>query len=225
MRAPAADQHRRQQRVQDHRQHLHHHGRPHDARATQRRAHRHERELQRQPRGVPVEIGGAGRDHVRVGRDRAHVGAARHEARDQREHTADRRQQHRLVEHQVRFRLVLATDRVRDQRHRADAEHLRQREDHEARGSRAADARDRCIPEPRHEVQVHQQVQGLEQHADRDRQRHRHQRARHGALRQIFHRVPPNHPHRSRLSDSPRRCRCRFPRCMLACLPPLSHCS
>ena len=96
-----------------------------------------------------------------------------------------------MVEHQVGFGLVLAPDRMRDQRHGADAQHLRQREDHEAYGAGGADAGDGGLPEPRDKVQIHQEVQGLEQHADRDRHRHRDQQPCNGPLRQILHASPP----------------------------------
>ena len=87
-----------------------------------------------------VEVGDAGGGRGRIGGHRAQVGAAEEKPASQRQHATDRRQQHRLVEDEIGSRLVLATDGVRDQRHRADAEHLRQREDHEGRRCR------RCSP-------------------------------------------------------------------------------
>ncbi len=44
------------------------------------------------------------------------------------------------------------------------------------------------VPEPADEIEVDQEVQRLEDHADRDRRCHGEHLPRNGALRQVFHR-------------------------------------
>ena len=100
---------------------------------------------------------------------------------------ADDRERHRLVEDEIGVVRVLAADRLRDERHRADAERLGQRHDDEHRDARGADARERRIAELRDEVQVDQEIERLRQHAGRDRRGHGNEMARYRALGQVAH--------------------------------------
>ena len=93
----------------------------------------------------------------------------------------------RLVEDQVGARLVLAADRLRDQRHGADAQHLRQRHDQKGGIAGRADAGDGRIAQAADEVQVDQEIQRLEDHAGRDRRSQAHQVAIDRTVAQVTH--------------------------------------
>ena len=71
----------------------------------------------------------------------------------------------------------------------ADAEHLGECQDHEAHGARGAHPRDRRTPEARDEVQVDEEIQRLENHADGDRHRHCHEQPGDRPLSEVFHGV------------------------------------
>ncbi len=184
---PAADQHRREHGIDQHGRDLHDHRRLHHAGAAQPRHHHHVDVLQREPRQEPVQVGRAGRHGRGVGPDQLHVPAGRSVSRDERRGRADRAERHRLVEDEIRVGRVLAPDRLRDERHRADAERLREGHDDEHRDAGGADARKRGVAELRDEIEIDQQVQGLRQHAGGDRHRHRQQVAGDRALGQVAH--------------------------------------
>jgi hypothetical protein len=75
---------------------------------------------------------------------------------------------------------------MRDQRHGADAEHLRQRHHQHHRVAAGADAGHRSAPMRDTEIQVDQEVQRLHQHADRDRRGHGDDQAADRALVRSF---------------------------------------
>ena len=186
-RAPAADQHRREHHVDDDGEHLHRHGRLDDAGAAQRRGHRHQRELQRQSRQVPAQVGDAGSAGGRVRTQAA--GKVRGEWITE-QHAGQQAGdgQHRgLVEDQVGARLVLAAHGLRDQRHGADAQHLGQRHHQEGGVAGRADAGDGRVAQAADEVQVDQEIQGLEDHAGRDRRGQAHQVAIDRTVAQVTH--------------------------------------
>ncbi len=72
-RSPAGDEHGGEQRIQQDRERLHDHRRLDDARAAQRGAQRHERELQREARNEPAQVRGSGGRRGLVGAEHAHV--------------------------------------------------------------------------------------------------------------------------------------------------------
>jgi hypothetical protein len=79
---------------------------------------------------------------------------------------------------------------MRDQRHRADAEHLHQGVDEEAGIAGRRDAGDGGIAEARHEIEVDQLADHDRDHADHDRRRHGQDMSHDGAVRQVFHVIP-----------------------------------
>jgi hypothetical protein len=121
-----------------------------------------------------------------VGRDRGDIGARERIAAEQRRERARDREQHRLIEHEIRVGLIAAADRLCDQRHRADAEHLRQRHDDEHQRTGRADAGDGRVAELRDEVEIDEEIQRLKDHAGRHRRGHREDVADDRALSQIL---------------------------------------
>jgi hypothetical protein len=152
--APSSDQHRRQYRVQNHGDHLHDHRRLNDSRAAQRGTHGDQRELQRETRQEPVHILHTGAHRRSIGTQCVHVRYCQRIAKQQRDQGTRCRQQQTLIENQRRVRLVLASHRVRDEGHRAHAEHLGQREHDEHHIARGADAGDGRIAQMSDEIEV-----------------------------------------------------------------------
>jgi hypothetical protein len=156
----------------------------------QRGRHHLRDELQRQRRHEPEKIGGAGIDGGLIGGNRAHIRARQRKAAEQRQQPEQHRQNDRLVEHQIGVVAILAAHGMRDQRHRADAEHLHQRVDEESSVAGRSDAGHGRIAEPGHEVQVDQLADHDRDHADHDRWRHVQDMAHDGAARQVLHLIP-----------------------------------
>jgi hypothetical protein len=129
------------------------------------RAHHQRDELQRQRRHEPDEIGGARLDYGIVGGNRPHVAARQHASRDQRQQGACRRQAQRLIEYQIGIGPVLASHRLRNQGHGADAQNLRQRVDQEAGIAGGADACDSRVTQVRNKIQIDQPAQHHHDHA------------------------------------------------------------
>jgi len=76
---------------------------------------------------------------------------------------------------------------MRHQRHGADAEHLRKREHDEHRGAGRADTGERRVAQLRDEVEVHDVIQRLQEHARGDRRRHADQLPVDRAVREVLH--------------------------------------
>jgi hypothetical protein len=108
---------------------------------------------------------------------------------EQRQDAAQHRDQQRLIEDEVRVRLVFAADRVRDQRDRADTEHLCHGHDDEHRVAGCTDASNGCVAEPRDEIEVDEEVKRLEDHSRRHRHRHGDEMARDRSLGKILHKA------------------------------------
>ncbi len=187
VRAPAGDEDRRQDDVEAHGRDLHHHARLGDAGAAQHRADHREHELQREAGQRPQDERHAGLRDGRVGGHTPHVRRRQAHAEDDRRGHAGQAQQHGLPEHAARAGLVLGAQRVRHQRHGADAQHLRQR-DHEQRDvAGRRDAGDGFLADAGHEIQVDHEVHRLHQHADGDGDRHGDEVAPDGALGEVAH--------------------------------------
>ena len=93
-----------------------------------------------------------------------------------------------LVEDEVRVVPVLPPTRLSNERHRSCTQNLgdgHHQELHITRGSHSGDGR---IADLGHEVEVDQHVEGLKDHAHRDRHGHPHDVARDGALGHVLHR-------------------------------------
>lgn len=190
-RAQARDQNRRQRDVDGHRKRLHQHRGTHDAGSAQRGSHHLARELQRERRHEPQQIRGPRLDRGFVRGDRMHVGARQRRACDQGQQSEQHRQHDRLIEDQIGIRPILASHGMRDQRHRADAEHLHQRVDEKAGIAGRRHARDRGIAQARDEVQIDQLAKHDRDHTDHDRRCHAQNVLRDGAVGQVFHFTHP----------------------------------
>jgi hypothetical protein len=92
-----------------------------------------------------------------------------------------------MVEYEVGLGLILAPGRVRDERHRADTQDLRQRHHDERNGAGRTDTGNCRIPQPRDEIQVDQVIECLEHHSGDDGDGHRHQMTGDRALSQVLH--------------------------------------
>ena len=185
--APAGDEDGREHHVDHQRDGLDQHRGLYDARATQRRYHRDRGELQGEARQEPVKIGFAGARRRCIGADLLHVEVAERVAAHQQQHPADRGDGERLVEDETGIALVLASHRVRNERDGAHAESLCQRQDQERDRARRADARERGPAETRHEVQVHDVIERLDEHPGADEERHLREMSADRALGQVFH--------------------------------------
>ncbi len=186
--SPSGYQNRRQSRVQHDGEHLHDHGRLHDARAAQRGTHRDQRELQREARQEPVQIVHPGAHRRAVRGQRIHIRHCRCVSKDQHDERAGCGERQTLIEHRIRVRPILASHRMRDERDRAHAEHLRQREHDEHEVARRAHAGERRIAQVGDKIEVDQNIQRLKEHARRDRHRHLQDVLADRLLRQILHR-------------------------------------
>src|SRR5690606_32194184 len=92
-----------------------------------------------------------------------------------------------LVEDLVGLFLVPMTHRLRDEGYRADAEDLGEGHDDKEQGATGPHAGDRIVAQCRDEVEIHQQVESLEDHAGGNRCCHGDDGAGDGALREVFH--------------------------------------
>jgi hypothetical protein len=96
------------------------------------------------------------------------VGAPVGEADGSEGETGQGRHHQGLVEDDLRVPVVLAPDGLGDERRGAHAQGLGEREDQEHEVPGQAHARDRLLAQPAHEVEVGEEVQGLEGRAQRD---------------------------------------------------------
>ena len=190
--APARDQHGRQDGVEDDRARLQQHGRPRHARRAQRRPHGVGREAQGQRRQEAEQIGLAHGRGLRVRRDRRQSRFGRQIADDEGRRAQAQRQDHRLAINALSSAEILRPDRSRDQRQGPDSDHLRQCQAEEEGVPRQPHARNRRSAEARDEVQVDDEIEGLEHEADADEPGHPHQFPGDRSLSQILlHRVLP----------------------------------
>jgi hypothetical protein len=143
--------------------------------------------LQRQRRHEPQQIRCARFDSRLVGGDGAHVEPGQRRSRGQGQQSAQHRQHDRLVEDEVGVSAVPASDGMRHQRDRADAQHLHQRVDQESGIARRSHARDGGFAEAGNKIQVDQLADHDGDHAGDDRWRHAQDVAHNGAARQVFH--------------------------------------
>ena len=189
-RAPAEDQHRREHDVEDDRRGLHDHAGPEVAGAAQRRAHRDQAELQRHRRDEPEQVLARQRRGRLVGAERARVRVAHGERDDEEQDADDERQHLRLVEHEGRLRLIAPARGVRDERRRADAEHLRGGQHDEHQVAADADGGDRFGAQPADPVEIDEDVERLEDHADQHVAGRFQEMAGERSRREILHRCP-----------------------------------
>ena len=191
---PAEDQERREDHVENDGRRLHHHAGLEVPRAAQSSAHRDERELERHRRHEPAQVLVRARSRVGVGGERARVSRAQRRC-DHEEHGPGQHREHkRLVEDQESMLPVLAAGGMRDQRGRADPEHLRERQDQEHQVPADPDRCHRLLAQATHPVEVHQVVEGLEEHRDQHEAGGLEQVARDRAGRQIVQgRCPREH--------------------------------
>ena len=194
--APPRNQHRRQNGVQDDRQHLHDHRRLDDSGAAKRRAHGHDGELQRQIRQEPIKIFNARRRGGRTRAERAHIVRPGQVTERERNHRGESSERQALIEHQIRIRSILASGGMRNQRYGADTENLGRRHDNEHRIAGCADSGDRGIAQTRDKIQVDEKVQSLKEHPSGDGHRHLQDVFSYGTGRQVFHGSLP-HPTRT----------------------------
>ena len=117
----------------------------------------------------------------------ARVEAAHREEQQAEDDAGQVRQNHGLVEHELGLGPVLASERLGDERGRADAHGLGEREHDEHQVAGEADAGDRLLAEPPDEVEVGKEVEGLEDHREGDERRQIHDVAADRALGEVFH--------------------------------------
>ena len=94
---------------------------------------------------------------------------------------------HGLVEYQRGARLILAAHGLGDQRHCAHAQHLREGQNEKAEIASRCHSSDGGVAKAPHKIEIDQEIQGLKQHADRDRRRHGQQMAAQRPRGEIFH--------------------------------------
>lgn len=186
--APPRNQDRCQDGVEQHGEHLQHHGRLGDAVAAQGRPHRDQRKLQSKRRQKPVQIGHPCRHGRGVRCHELEVGPRQHGPDAQHQQTGASGKHQTLVEHQVGVVPVLPPCRMGNQDHGTDPQHLGQRHHDELDVACCADTGNRRIAETRHEVEVDHQVEGLEHHADGQRDCETNDVLRNGADGEIVHR-------------------------------------
>ena len=92
-----------------------------------------------------------------------------------------------MVEGELGLRLIFSAGRLRNERGRSDAEHLRQRQHYHCKIAGDTDGGDRFLAEMSHPIEVSQQVERLHQHADGKEGRHLQQVFGDGTLGEIFH--------------------------------------
>ncbi len=152
--APAEDEERRENHIEDHRRGPHHHAGLEVADGAQGGAHGYQAELQRHGRDEPREILRRQLGGARVRGHAPGVGETRHHANHQEQGARHHRQHLRLVEEHDRFRRIFAADGVGDHGGGADAEHLGQGEHDEGQIAGDADGRDGGGAEAAHPVEV-----------------------------------------------------------------------
>ena len=190
--APAEDQDGRQDDIDDHRGGLDDHAGLEVAGAAKGRPHRHHEELQGHRRHHPREVLDRQAPRALVGAHRAGEGAARRQRDHQEREAGCNRQALRLVEDDVGALAVLAPGRVRDQRGRSDAQHLRGGEHEEHQVAADGHGRHRVRPEAADPVEVDEDVERLEDHADEHEARGLQQVRGDRAGREILHGETPS---------------------------------
>ena len=135
-----------------------------------------------------MEIRNSRRHRLGVRTESAHVQPAQTVSTDQRNGAAQRSEHETLIEDQVRVVAVLPATRLCDERHRPHTQDLGDGHHEELHITRGSHSGDGGIAELGHEVEVDQHVEGLKDHADRDRHGHPHDVARDGALGHVLHR-------------------------------------
>jgi hypothetical protein len=103
---------------------------------------------------------------------RVHVGPHQRVTGDQGGDAQEQRQPQGLIEDQTCLRVFLAADRLRNQRDGAHAQGLCESEYDEGRIPGRTHTCDRGVSELGHEVQIHEVVERLTDHADRDLRGH-----------------------------------------------------
>ena len=92
-----------------------------------------------------------------------------------------------MVEGELGLRLIFSPGRLRNERRRSDAEHLRQRQHYHGEIAGNTNCSDRFLAEMSHPIEVSQQVERLHEHADGKEGRHLQQVFADGTLGEIFH--------------------------------------
>ena len=175
-------------------------------RAAKRRAHRHDRKLQRHRRDEPEQVALGLLLHGRVCAERRRVrGAIEH--RDGQKGDAGRhRQDLRLVEQKRRAVVLLPPRRMRHHRRRTDAQHLREGQHHERQVGTDADRGYGIGAEPPDPEQIDQHIERLKDHADEHEAGGLDQMAGERSCGEVLHRrvtlelYPPRSWHRRAIS-------------------------
>ena len=185
--APTGDQHRRQNRIEADGQRLHEHAGFHDAGGSQGRAHRHKRELQPEGRDEPQHILRGRLDGLLIGAQPTAIGHAQQDPAAEHQRSGKEREHTRLIEDGLSIGLIAPPGCLCNQAGRADAQHLRQGQNHHHQIACQANAGNGGSAEAGDKVEVDEKVQGLQQHAHRQERGELKQVARDGALGKIFH--------------------------------------
>ena len=125
----------------------------------------------------------------RVGGERPDVEAPAGHRDDQEQRRRSRGEPLRLVEDVAGARAVPGAGRVRDQRGRADAQHLRAGQHDERQVAGDADGGDRFLAEAADPVEIDQEVQRLRQHRDQHEAGRAQQVPRQRSGGEVFHRA------------------------------------
>jgi hypothetical protein len=184
---PSEHQRRRQHDVDDDGHDLDRGGHLEVAHAPQGRSHADERELEEERGDEPVQVLDAEGCRGRVGGQPSAIGVAQREHGQAEGEPDEVRQDERLVEQPLRPRAILTAHGLSDQRRRAHAQRLREGEDQHHEVPAEGHPRDGLLPQLADEIQVGQEIQGLEGGAHRDEERELEDVPADGALREVLH--------------------------------------
>ena len=162
---PAGDEDGGEDGVDEHGHHLDGHGGLDDAGAAEGGSHGGDGELASESGDVPLEVSGAFADGGCVGGEGLAVGEAEGESEGDDGGSGEEREEEGLIEDEIGVVAILAADGVRDERGGADAEHLGEGEDGHHGDAGEGDAGDGLFAERGDEVEIDEEVEGLEDHA------------------------------------------------------------